>query len=348
MKFIYKIAAIFFLFIYSSSSFSIEKIFYLLHSNDQKKTAEWLQTLSAHTQFIDLLITQAYHFDKKGVVTGFIEPAILDFTEKNSIHLMAMVTNSSFDEDKGHVFLAHPAAQKKALFALLKLCEKNHLYGVQFDFEMAELKDKNTLTTFYKTAAQLFHAHGFFISFTIPPLVSDGPFASSYQKRMYENFGGAYDLKTLGNIADFVTLMAYDQHLGRVTPGPVASVPWVEAVIQNTLQSIPAEKISLGIPTYSGFWYTGKGTDKKITIQNDAIPYQTASHLIKKHDATLQWNQLDQVHYAMYENNWLNEYIFLEDKDSFKAKLALIKKYHLRGFSLFRIGTEDPKVWGLL
>ncbi len=38
-------------------------------------------------------------------------------------------------------------------------------------------------------------------------------------------------------------------------------------------------------------------------------------------------------------------FLFLEDQRSFSAKLKLAKFFHLRGISVFRLGTEDPRIW---
>ena len=53
--------------------------------------------------------------------------------------------------------------------------------------------------------------------------------------------------------------MAYDQ-VGRTSPvaGPVATYPWVERAVQNTLKLAPADKIVLGMPLYMRLWYESK------------------------------------------------------------------------------------------
>jgi spore germination protein YaaH len=48
--------------------------------------------------------------------------------------------------------------------------------------------------------------------------------------------------------------MAYDYHRPGTSPGPVAPLAWVEANIQNTLQTVPPEKLWLGIPGYGYRW----------------------------------------------------------------------------------------------
>ncbi|HUF10926.1 MAG TPA: hypothetical protein VMO47_16520, partial [Rhodothermales bacterium] len=73
-------------------------------------------------------------------------------------------------------------------------------------------------------------------------------------KWMMENWRGAYDLKALGEIGDFVKVMSYGQHTRRTTPGPSQGLPWLEQVVQYFLQIVPAEKLNLGL-TMSGSRY---------------------------------------------------------------------------------------------
>ncbi|MHB1948769.1 MAG: glycosyl hydrolase family 18 protein [Gammaproteobacteria bacterium] len=350
MKLTRQLCLIILLISFNTSSFSLEKIFYVLHNKTSAhvSSANTIASLSQHTQSINLLISQAYHIDKKGAVTGFINPDIISFAHAHGIKLMAMITNRGFDKDSAHQFLSNAVAVKQAINSILVLCQQNHLYGIQFDFEMISIQDKNKLTNFYQAAATALHQKGYRVSFAVPPVISDGPFASSYQQRMYKIFGGAYDLKELGKSADFITVMTYDQHIGKVPPGSIAGIRWVETVIKHVLKFIPAQKLSLGIPVYSGFWYTSKNRAGQIAVRNDAISYETVQKLLKKNNAQLYWDNANKVHYTFYERYWLNQYIFIEDAQALKAKLALVDKYHLRGISVFRLGIEDPRIWTIL
>ena len=63
-----------------------------------------------------------------------------------------------------------------------------------------------------------------------------------------------FDLAALGKVADFLSVMSYDQHTRRTPPGPVAGIPWVRSVTEYFLRFMPPEKLSLGIPLYGDYW----------------------------------------------------------------------------------------------
>lgn len=346
---------IFFLFGYSLPSLAMEKIFYVLHHKPdatRNKPISSFTTMTKQNKHINILISQAYQVQQDGSVSGFLDEEVVNFVRNNkNLKLMAMVTNANFNKDTTHTFLTNRRAQEKAINALIELCHQQHLYGVQFDFEMMPHTDREILTAFYQLAAEKLHQQRLAVSFAVAPILTDSEFASAFQQRIYENWAGAYDIGEIGKSADFITIMAYNQHVGKMTPGPNASISWVEQVIKYALKHVPARKLSLGIPAYSGVWYMGinpGSTNGKVSIQHDEISYQKALALLAKNHAKQQWNASGKFYYAFYENRWANQYVFIEDAKSFKEKVKLAKKYKLRGISVFRIGTEDPAIWRVL
>lgn len=341
------------LFLTAATCFSMENLFYTLRSNAPThiSTAKSsLSSITTHYNSINILVSQAYQIDENGVLWGFIDPDVFNFAKTHSMKLMAMITNAGFNKEKTHNFLANPNAQKKALQSIIDACDQNHFYGIQLDFEMVPLEDRDALTRFYQTAADMLHKKGYAISFAVAPLLTDGPITSEFQKRIYENWEGAYDFKALGDCSDFMTIMAYNQHGDITTPGPTASIRWVEQVVKYALRYVPAQKVSLGIPTYSGYWYTGltEESPKKIVPRLTAIGYDKVNYLLQKFHTNLQWDDVNKNNFASFDHDWLNEYIFAEDAKSFKAKLEVAKKYNLRGISVFYIGIEDPQIWNVL
>lgn len=325
--------------------FSMENVFYVLH--DQQQQA--LQALTTHKNIVNAVIFQAYVIDSKGNVSGEADKTVIAFGKTNHIHLIPMVTNSKFEAKLTHQFLSNPDAQKLALNTLLAACKKNQFYGIQFDFEMIPLTDKKLLTNFYRQAADLFHKNNFVVSFAIAPTLMDNHFPTDYQKKLYTVWQGVYDFKILGEISDFVTIMAYDQHGIGTIPGPIASLPWVDLVIKHALPLIPANKISLGIPSYSGLWYMGTiPNTTHITMHYNSLDYNTLQYIIKKLQPRIFWDDLNKIHFSFYDSAGLNKYIFIEDADSLKAKRNLAIKYKLRGISVFRLGIEDPAIWNII
>lgn len=350
----YLILVIFFLGLScSSSALASQNIFYVLryHASDRLSTpSDSFKSLSKNYKKIDILIPQAFVINEEGELSKEVEPEILDFAEKHALKIMPLVTNTQFSSTVAHQFLLNEAAQNKAIDALVKICQEKHFYGVQLDFEMVRSSDRDLLTHFYNLAAEKMHQHGFKISYAIAPIVTENP-DTLFLKKIYENWEGAYDLKALGKTADFVTIMAYNQHGGPTTPGPTASLPWVRQTLTLVLKDIPPSKVSLGLADYSMHWYTGPerlSSTEHLGVRARALSYEKANQLVHDNKLKLSWDSEAAVDYVIYLHQWLNEYLFLEDAKSFAARERLVKKYKLHGVSVFDLGTEDPGIWRVL
>lgn len=349
MKIITKIYCVLILFItLQTAAFSMENIVYFLRSKSpsmQGVVNSELKSLESNYRSINLIITQAYQISAKGDVTGYVNQEMMGFAKRHNIKVMILVTNTGFDKKSAHLFLANQKAQIKAIQSIINLCKKSNFHGVQFDFENVDVADKRKLTSFYLAATSALHKKAYRVSYAIVPLASNNTQHSAYLKRKYNNWGGVYDLKALGQAADFITIMSYDQHMDGTTPGPNAGIRWVNATIKHALQYIPANKLSLGIPTYSKYWHLSGNSSGKISVKATDISYPEVKSLLTRNHAATLWDKADKINYAMFERAWVREFIFIEDGASFKAKLALAKGYKLAGISVFRLGEEDALIW---
>ena len=74
-----------------------------------------------------------------------------------------------------------------------------------------------------------------------------------------ENFTSHYDRAEQGKVTDYVIIMGYDEHYVGSEAGSVASLPWVEQGVKDTLTEVPAERTILAVPFYTRLWKTTDG-----------------------------------------------------------------------------------------
>ncbi|MFI4937213.1 MAG: glycosyl hydrolase family 18 protein [Candidatus Berkiellales bacterium] len=326
-----------------TSNYNMQTLFYTLAEVDD----EVLKNIEDHINDIDIIAPQCFELDEKGEITGQIDEQLLKLAEKHNKKIMPLLTNPGFNQEIFHTFLQNGAAHQAALEKMLEICQKNRCYGLQFDFENINIEDKAVYMDFYRRASTLLHQHNFAISIAIVPTVSDQPNETTYDKWLYENWWGTYDYKVLAEYSDFVSLMTYDQHTPRTPAGPVAGFAWVEECIKHALKYLKPEQVSVGMPTYSRHW--APGVDKDVAnVVTKSLRYTAATALLEKHALTLLWDPIDKIHYARFRNGSIYEYLYVENAESFKAKLALVDKYQLNGISAWRIGLEDQKIWETL
>ena len=107
----------------------------------------------------------------------------------------------------------------------------------------------------------------------------------------------------------------------------------------------PAEKISLGIPSYSDWWYPGYDAKSGPRTRGRDISYEKVQELLTQYSLHPTWDDRDKASYAMWPVAGVYEHLWIEDARAFEAKLELVRKYKLRGYSVWVLGTEDPAVW---
>ena len=163
--------------------------------------------------------------------------------------------------------------------------------------------------------------------------------------------------KEIGEIADFVVLMAYDYHYANsYLAGPVAPVGGagtvrefdVETAIQQALNIMPENKIILGIPLYGYEWDTIDNTPGAPTVPGTgktASTRRVEEEMLGSCDKCTKGmeKEAQQPFIIIPENSYFRQ-VFYENKDSLNKKLDLVKKYKLGGIALWALGYEDNSI----
>jgi spore germination protein YaaH len=248
-----------------------------------------------------------------------------------------------------HRILTVPGPRHTAVRAITALCRDHKFAGIQFDIENVHVRDKAAFTSFSREVADSLHGIGCTLSAAVVPRLSDDPGPTTYHKWIFDNWRGVYDYKALSDAMDFISLMTYAQHTGGSTAGPVAGYRWVEDCLKYTLSlGVPPQKISLGLAAYSDHWFPAWDSAGGPRQRGGDISYSRAMSLLAQHNAVAQWDTLDKAMRAEWVEAGIHESAWIEDARAFMAKLELVKKYNLRGYSVWVLGTEDPKTWDAL
>jgi len=308
-----------------------------------------VQSFLAHADQIAIVAPQTFSMDSSGIVWGSVDPRVIAEAKAKGVKVIPLITNAGFDQPMFHRFLVAPAARARGVANIAALCHDNGYAGIQFDFEDIHVTDRDAFSAFFRESAEALHRVGCSLSVAVVPRTSDFPGPTSYHRWIYEYWRGAYDYKALADAGDFLSLMTYDQHTRRTPPGPVAGLPWMGQVVEYLLkEGVPAQKISLGIPSYSDYWYPSYDPKTGAAVSGSGVSFADARGVLARAGVTPTWDPVQQVGYAFWENDGINEFVFLENARSFQAKLGLIPKYGLRGYSVWVLGQEDPAVWTML
>lgn len=265
-----------------------------------------------------------YQINANGNIAGSTDPAVLKLARQHHLWTFALVQNMVGQPVFGPL-LNSPQSRMRAVNNMLTLVESNGYNGVNLDWEGIAPKERRQFSTFVRELANTFHQHGYYVTLSIP---------AETQNQPNNSWTGAYNLKALGQYADLIMIMAYDQHYAGGSPGPIASVNWVRDVLNYTISVIPPSKVILGIPGY-GYDWSSSGPAAALT-------YGQAKSLANQYGASKNSN-----HFIYMQGGQLHS-VWFENTRSLLSNINLVPGYELRGVALWRLGIEDPKIWDFL
>lgn len=317
-----------------------ENLFYYVDAESS------FQSFKDHSDEISIVAPQTYSISKTGVVWGEVDSRVMEIAQQKNIKVIPLVMNPGFDRDLFHEFLQDTLAQQRTIQMMVNLALKYSYAGWQFDFENIHINDREAFTSFYKKTAEAFHKHNLSLSAAVVPTNTSYDLKTEYHRFLYEFWRGVYDLKVLAEAGDFISLMTYSQHTRRTPPGPVASIPWMKEMVEYMLDmDIDPQKISIGVPFYSNYWYADYSEERGGFVNGTGASYERVMGMVERYNTDLVWLEKHQCYYALWNHDGVFEYAFIEDAHSVQPKLELVEDYGLRGISVWRLGQEDPHVW---
>jgi spore germination protein len=321
-----------------------ERLFYYVDREDSYRS------LVSHIDQITVVAPQVYVVDSLGIMWGSLDRRVLALAKAHNVKVMPLFTNEGFNQPELRRLLADPAARARSVQTMVDLCRANGYWGIQFDVENLNIADRDLFTAWYTEAANALHAAGFKLSAAVVHRTSDEAGPTPYHRFLQDSWRGGYDLSAMAKVGDFISVMTYSEHTRRTPPGPVAGVPWMRDVVDYFLRFVPPEKLSLGIPTYGMHWYTryNPAIPERADSWNESVNWSWGSGLAERNGAKIQWDPVQLVPYASFSVGGVNDWVYLENKESFKAKLDLAREKRLRGFSVWVLGPEDEHIWELL
>jgi spore germination protein YaaH len=308
-----------------------------------------IQSFLDHASKVDILVPTWYSVDAAGFVWGGPNQLVIEKALQSHVPIMPIVVNPGFNQDNFHKFASSADARSHFIAALIGECKKHGYIGFQFDFENVAWTDQNALTALVTETAQALHKEGLQLSIATVPNAPGYPGQGGFARWIFENWRAAYDLNSLAQQVDLICLMTYDEHTRYTPPGPVAGYPWTLENLEYALQSVPKEKLSLGIPVYGYHWFAGEpGKDDRPSNSADSIGALAVQQLIAAYHPRVQWDPEDRVSWFYFYRDQMREWVFYTDARTFSERYKLAADRQLQGFCSWVLGEEDPAIWDLL
>ncbi|MZP28157.1 chitinase [Heliobacterium undosum] len=283
---------------------------------------------------MNAISTFTYLVDGQGNLTGTVPTDGLTLAKSKGLKTYALIhnyTNGGFNQSIASSLLGSPANRQNVINQLKTILPANGYAGVNIDIEYINPADRANYTQFVKEVKEALGPMGYTVILSV--------IGKTYNDTT-SNWGGAFDFNAIGQYADYVQIMTYDEHYPGGTPGPVASIGYVTKAVQYTMSTMPKEKILLGIATYGYDWY---GTSTK------TVNYLTVPKLLSQYGVTPKWDDVSKSPWFNYTDSYGRSHtVWYENPQSTGYKLDLVNQYGLGGIGIWRLGFEDQSFWDVV
>lgn len=287
---------------------------------------------------VNVVSPSFFYLDKNGNLrenVGSEGQAYIEWAHKNGYKVWSMLSNAEAATENLSItskIMNSYELRQKLIESIVDKCVKYDLDGINVDFENMKQEDKDMYSRFIIELSPRLKEIGLVTSVDVT--APDGG----------ETWSLCFDRNVIGDVADYIVFMAYDQYgVSSTKPGTTAGYDWVKLSLNKFLKTeeIESEKIILAVPFYTRAWTTD--SDDKIVSKN-TVSMKKIDEVIpdgvdKKWDDDLKQNY---VEYADGENK---KQIWIEDIESLKAKISLITENNLAGVASWKKDMETDDVW---
>jgi spore germination protein YaaH len=222
--------------------------------------------------------------------------------------------------------LSSSANRKKLIDGLMAEVDAYGLDGINIDFEKVRSDSGIHFVQFIRELSIETRKRGVVLSV-------DNYVPSEYTAH--------YNRKEQGIVADYIIIMAYDEHyVGGGEAGSNSSISFVENGIIDTKELVPADKIINAIPFYTRVWESGQDGLKAQTLS-----MASENEWIARIGVTPVWSDEYCQNYVEYQSNGSTFQCWLEDTESIRVKLNVMKTQGIKGVASWKLGLEDAAVW---
>lgn len=263
--------------------------------------------------------------DNEGNISNIASSDYVNQAHEKGLQVWGLVDNFSENISTTEI-LSRTSTRQNLVRQLVDAALAAGLDGINIDFEYLEEAVGIHFLQFLRELSVETHKNNLVLSVDNP---------------VPEDFTSHYDRAEQGRVVDYVIIMGYDEHyVGSEEAGSVASLPWVEQGIKDTLAEVPAERVINAVPFYSRLWKTLAGT-----LSSEAIGMGQAQEVVAKYNVETYWDKNTSQNYGAFENEGAEFQIWIEDAQSIAEKVKLSSQYNLAGVAAWKLGFESSDVW---
>lgn len=321
-----------------------EPVKLLWHQVTNQDANARVATVLANSKGVNVMSpTWFYLNDNDGSLADIGSRSYVDYCHSQGVKVWGLVSNLENSEVDSTYVLTHTSVRENLVNQIISKALNYSLDGVNVDFEALSSDVGDGFIQFIRELSLKCNDNGLVLS------------VDNYVPSSYTQF---YNRAEQANYADYVILMAYDEHYSGSDEGSVASIGFVETGAKDTLaEGVPAEQLVLGMPFYTRIWAETPKEDEGDSaeaasedyvgydLSSEAVSMAEARTRIDANQAPINWLEDCGQNYAQYEKDGVTYKIWLEDAQSLEKKLEVMQSLNLAGGAFWKSGMETADVW---
>ena len=240
------------------------------------------------------------------------------------MRLVAILTNASggrFHPDAVRQLAANTDALGRAAGDVARRLTSGGYRGLVIDLEGFTAADRDAVATVVRAVADSARRH------KIAPIAVAVPATDT------ATFAG----RALLPAVDYLLVMLYDQHWSTSPPGPIASPTWVRNATALRVAEVGASHVIAALPLY-GYRWPPSGAATSVT-------YATAQANAAAAGLQLQRDSASSTLRATNAGAWD---LWVSDAALIARLVREVQAQGVNSIALWRLGQEDPALWGAL
>ncbi|HZL56638.1 MAG TPA: glycosyl hydrolase family 18 protein, partial [Bryobacteraceae bacterium] len=243
------------------------------------------------------------------------DATVLTIARQANLPVIAMLTNNrdGWKPDDVHHIITNPKRTGDLIANIRQNLEEHKFAGINIDFEDMKERDRAPLVHFMKALTDDLHRGGYIVSEDVPTNDDN------------------YDLKSLGQINDYLVPMVYDEHFESGEPGPVASETFFEGELDRIAKLVPPAKLVVGLGNYGYDWPIGDAKGGKEVTFDDVMAAGSRTH------TSIQWDAATENPVLRYSLQGKRHEVWFLDAVTALNQAIAVSDMDFRGIGLWRL-----------
>ncbi|MCJ8210750.1 glycosyltransferase [Mucilaginibacter sp. RS28] len=291
--------------------------------------AQAYNSLYDHIGKLDMIVSEGFSITPNAdTVTAKMDTGLLNLNKKYHKPVVVSLSNyinydnqhGGFDSKDVIRIVNNKASRATFISSVIKQLNFYKFKGINLGFDDLPSRNSKAYYNFLREFYTALHAAGYLVTQNV--IAEDD----------------TYDLKELQKYNDFLFVMAFDQHNENTNPGDISNQHWVEEILDRVCAIVPSEKVILTV--------AGGGYDWPQNSTGKSIGYQYAiSTALEQHKKINYDPQSANLSYDYVGKDGLRHDVYFTDAATNFNIIRMADDWATGGVALWRLGTEDPRLW---